>query len=195
MFPHVAKRGKTVDKMLLCECFVLTIYVISDTVNKKSERSCMQPLSCPVNECNLPKQHNLIWLRVLYLILCWCVMAFDPKQAGAFTIMMFILPTLFDLIALPKTIPVVRAIVMVMCFVNAIVLLVIMLSFAGIVSDELSYFVISAHSLVLAGTSISKAVLLGILFIDIFVPLISGIGSPTKSCILLNAACKHIKVE
>lgn len=135
---------------------------------------------CPYEQCYLPENNNRFLVQLIYLIVSLCVLIQAPEQFNFFSLFLYLVPILMDLICSPVTGKILRSVRRLFIGCDAVLLTFVLLGMLQIIEDTGPDFCVVGSALVFSGLTVSKRSLCWVLMFNLMIPVMYWVGSPSK---------------
>lgn len=137
-------------------------------------------MKCVYEKCGLPKNNNKYAWQVAYLFVSLAYLLKDSRQFNFFSLFLFVMPVLMDLLFGPFEGRFLRAVRKIAITINMVLILVCILGLFSIIVDSGESFEIVSTAMIFANFSIKKSAMIGPLVADLVVPFMYFKGAPNQ---------------
>lgn len=135
---------------------------------------------CSYGECQLPDNNKRYFWQFVYIVFGVICLATDEKSFSFFSLFTFVAPVLIDLLGGDISRKPAKYFRQFFICLDILVVLVCFSGWYGFLEDTGSEFVVTADAMFSAGAAIPKTWMLGVIVLNVFVPVMYGKASPCK---------------
>lgn len=147
---------------------------------------------CPYSECMLPDNNNYYKWQVIYIIVSAVYLAHDYSEFTFISVFLFMAPILFDLFFAKFNLKILKFLKVIFITLDVGIIFISFFGLIGVVEQENKIFHISSTSMIMPNFSVDKKFILFIVLLNILVPVMLYIGSPTKKTEEVNKEIDEI---
>jgi hypothetical protein len=146
---------------------------------------------CPYEECYLPDNNNKYWVQVVFLVISGTVLIAKKSDFTFFSILMFVAPSVMDLIGTKLRSRIYNVIRRIFVTLNVVIIVFCACGLAGFFVDGGETFYISAEAVILGGVGFNKKYILFLMLANLVSPILMITASPCKKSKVMLAAMKN----